>query len=85
MDFPVGDLPACTCGPYWSVVPPPPCPHHSSAQVGYYLPLATISPNGWRCPGCTTVWAPSVAKCDRCGPRSDFLDRVDPPEGWPSR
>jgi hypothetical protein len=19
----------CTCGPYWSVVPPPPCPHHA--------------------------------------------------------
>ena len=19
----------CTCGPYWSVVPPPPCPHHT--------------------------------------------------------
>jgi len=18
----------CTCGPYWSVVPPPPCPYH---------------------------------------------------------
>lgn len=26
--FPQG-VQGCTCGPYWSVVPPPPCPHHS--------------------------------------------------------
>jgi len=27
--------PHCTCGPYWSVVPPPPCPAHSVATPVY--------------------------------------------------
>ena len=21
--------PSCTCGPYWSITPPPPCPLHT--------------------------------------------------------
>jgi len=25
----------CTCGPYWSVVPPPPCPVHSYIAPRY--------------------------------------------------
>lgn len=26
----IGDVPGCTCGPYWSIAPPPPCPHHTT-------------------------------------------------------
>lgn len=28
IDFP-DHVTGCTCGPYWSVVPPPPCPYHA--------------------------------------------------------
>lgn len=38
----VGDAVGCTCGPYWSVVPPGPCPHHTWTQQ----PLTTTIP-GW--------------------------------------
>lgn len=33
--------PGCTCGPYWSVVPPGPCPHHSPQfrSPAYFAPL----------------------------------------------
>jgi hypothetical protein len=36
----------CTCGPYWSVVPPPPCPYHSSRVEPYKeAPLVPHSPH----------------------------------------
>lgn len=39
IDFPPALLsPGCTCGPYWSVVPPPPCPLHSGVLQGSRSP-----------------------------------------------
>lgn len=35
----------CTCGPYWSVTPPPPCPYHSAPVVHMATPLVPYSPN----------------------------------------
>jgi hypothetical protein len=32
----VGDVPSCTCGPYWSIIPPGPCPVH---QGNAFTPL----------------------------------------------
>lgn len=29
----------CTCGPWWAVIPPSPCPHHSF-KIQPYTPLS---------------------------------------------
>lgn len=46
VEFP-NDLPGCNCGPYWSVVPPPPCPYHSfqMGPVPGAAPLVPYNPN----------------------------------------
>lgn len=36
--------PGCTCGPYWSVIPPGPCPHHQSGagnMASPWIPMTT--------------------------------------------
>ncbi len=30
--------------------------------------MAIVQPQGWQCPGCNRCFAPSVTKCDSCGP-----------------
>lgn len=49
--------PGCTCGPFWSVVPPPPCPFHSAARW-------VLVPAWWPIPAYpaypdATRWTPS--------------------------
>jgi len=31
---------SCTCGPYWSVVPPPPCPVHRVPSLSQPTPIS---------------------------------------------
>ena len=38
--FPPPGIAGCTCGPYWSVVPPPPCPYHSRAVPAALVPYS---------------------------------------------
>jgi hypothetical protein len=43
MSDPIGDPPpGCTCGPWWGVVPPGPCPYHCGTGCGcsYGCPCA---------------------------------------------
>ncbi len=60
-------MPGCTCGPYWSVVAPGPCPHHPPLFYGYsFVPVATP----WCCPRCQRMNAPHANQCD-CLPSSN--------------
>lgn len=42
--MPCGDYRHCTCGPYWSVVPPPPCPVHSYSAPCCHRPSIATYP-----------------------------------------
>lgn len=37
------------------------------------------TPTGWKCPECGQVWAPTVEKCSRCGPKRPGGRLVNPP------
>ncbi len=41
------------------------CPNGDPVATSGYM---AIQPAGWQCPGCNRCFAPSVSKCDSCGP-----------------
>lgn len=57
----------CTCGPWWSVTPPPPCPMHA----GLYMRCPSCGGFGAHfCPGPPRPNAPAyygALKCSACG------------------
>jgi hypothetical protein len=32
---------------------------------------------GWKCPECGTIWAPSVSECPRCKPKEEPLRKTN--------
>lgn len=48
--------PSCTCGPWWGVVPPPPCPVHSGIGVAA-SPHPVANPPRCECHECTQARA----------------------------
>lgn len=38
----IGDLPGCTCGPWWGIIPPGPCPYHTPVMRPVYVPVPVI-------------------------------------------
>lgn len=39
-----------------------------SVDAKYFRNPHTITPTGWHCPSCGTVWAPHVQRCNECSP-----------------
>ena len=39
----IGDPPTgCTCGPWWGIIPPPPCPYHTRMIQPVYVPVIPV-------------------------------------------
>lgn len=64
--MPYGDPRPCYCGPWWSVVPPPPCPVHSP-------PCCQL-----RTPGAFPIALPGFDLADYAKRLRELADSIDP-------
>ena len=60
----------CTCGPFWSVLPPPPCPYHTGERNYTEAPVGTAHP---------VPYSPHMSPKELADLYRRLADALDPP------